>query len=103
MTRKQKDKNGKPNSDAKKKPRYILDKVRAAEQDIPNFEIGRHLNDTPITLSVLQLLQIQQISVKVIIFLDYIASVATSVLSNNPRHHLLCTGWVDDVGRSEDS
>ncbi|KAJ4128853.1 hypothetical protein NW768_007374 [Fusarium equiseti] len=59
MAQDQQNESGKASSDAVKKPRYLLDKIRATEQyDIPNFEIGRHLKDTPITLSVLELLQI---------------------------------------------
>ncbi|KAG8674000.1 hypothetical protein FPOAC2_07426 [Fusarium poae] len=59
MAKNQQNESGKTDSDTAKKPRYLLDKIRATEQyEIPNFEIGRHLKDTPITMSVLELLQI---------------------------------------------
>ncbi|RMJ17663.1 hypothetical protein CDV36_002634 [Fusarium kuroshium] len=48
-----------PRHEKERKPRHVLEKIRATEEyDLPNFELGQHLKDTPITLSVLQLLQI---------------------------------------------
>ncbi|KAF5012460.1 hypothetical protein FDECE_1512 [Fusarium decemcellulare] len=42
-----------------RRPRHVLEKIRATEEyNLPTFELGQHLRDTPITLSVLQLLQI---------------------------------------------
>lgn len=42
-----------------KKPRHVLETIRATEEyKLPPFELGQHLKETPITLSVLQLLQI---------------------------------------------
>ncbi|RSL86490.1 hypothetical protein CDV31_016395 [Fusarium ambrosium] len=46
-----------PRHEKERKPRHVLEKIRATEEyDLPNFELGQHLKDTPITLSVLQLL-----------------------------------------------
>ncbi|KAJ4307884.1 hypothetical protein N0V84_012434 [Fusarium piperis] len=40
-----------------RKPRYVLEKIRATEEyDLPAFKLGQHLKDTPITISMLQLL-----------------------------------------------
>ena len=42
-----------------KRPRHELEKIRATEEfDVAKFELGQYLKDTPITLNVLQLLQI---------------------------------------------
>ncbi|KAF4465729.1 Ribonuclease H [Fusarium albosuccineum] len=42
-----------------RRPRHVLEKIRATEEyNLPTFELGQHPRDTPITLSVLQLLQI---------------------------------------------
>jgi len=59
ITQDQQNESSKTSSETVKKPRYLLDKIRATEEcDIPKFEIGRHLKDTTITSSVLELLQV---------------------------------------------
>ncbi|KAM0364065.1 hypothetical protein ACHAO7_011285 [Fusarium culmorum] len=57
--RERKSAHGKPDTEKERKPRHVLEPIRATEQySIPDFEIGQHLKDTTVTLSVLELLQV---------------------------------------------